>query len=103
MRKEPIKKYRSSNKKYQTISLTMTEKTFHLLEKKVNKTKDKNMSKFIEETVFMAEIIDVPKRRKKIIYPLKKTFTFSEEFVKKIKKSNNMSLYIEKILNKKLK
>jgi len=101
--KTTIKKYRSSDKNYKTISLTIDEKVFIKLEKAVQKTKEKNMSMLIEKLVFNADMKIMPKRRKKIIYPVKKTFTFSEEFVSKIKKSNNMSLFIEKILNKKIK
>ena len=101
--KTTIKKYRSSDKNYKTISLTIDEKVFIKLEKAVQKTKEKNMSMLIERLVFNADMKIMPKRRKKIIYPVKKTFTFSEEFVSKIKKSNNMSLFIEKILNKKIK
>lgn len=96
------KRYRTSvlDKKYKTISLTLDKKLVKKIEVEVNKTEDKNMSKFIEESLSVSKIKKMPLRRKTNSFPVKKTFTFSEEFVKKIKKSGNMSLFVEEVLQK---
>lgn len=102
--REAKKRYRSNeDERYKTTSLTLEKKVIDFIEKKVNKTEDKNMSRFIEENVSGHKIIEMPKRRKFKSFPIKKTFTFTEKFVEKIKKSGNISLFIEKILKKKFK
>lgn len=97
------KRYRSSFNDiiYKTISLTLNEKLVEKIKKEVEKTEDKNMSRFIEETVHGSKIIEMPVRRESKSFPVKKTFTFSDTFVKEIKKSGNMSLFIENVLTKK--
>lgn len=102
--REAEKRYRSSvsDINYKTISLTLDKTLIKRIEKEVGKTEDKNMSKFIEELVFNSKTIkDVPARRKSKTFPIKKTFTFTEEFVKTIKESGNMSLFVEKVLKRK--
>lgn len=106
--REAEKRYRSSvnDVNYKTISLTLDKNLVKRIEKEVGKTEDKNMSKFIEEIVFVTcynseTTITVPIRRKSKTFPIKKTFTFTENFVKTIKESGNMSLFIEKVLKRK--
>ena len=93
------KKYRPRTKDgasvgYKTISLTLHEKVIDFLET-VNSD---NNSEFIEKNVSKMDIEEMPKRRELKTFPIKKTFTFTKNFVKKIKKSGNMSLFIEKKL-----
>jgi hypothetical protein len=93
------KRYRSRTESdYVTISLTIEKNLLDIIDEKVNSTDEKNMSKYIEETVSGCPIEKMPKRRSFKTFPIKKTFTFTKDFVKKIKKSGNMSLYIESIL-----
>jgi len=98
-----IKKYRSSGKGiiYKTISLTLNENVMRFIIKETQKTEHKNMSRFIEEIIFGSVIEGMPKRRAFKSFPVKKTFTFTEEFVTIIRRSGNMSLFIESVLNKK--
>lgn len=93
------KQYRASNDaNYVTTSLTLDKEIIDFLELEIAKTDEKNMSKFIEDNVFDANMCDVPKRRVFKTFPRKKTFTFTEDFFNKIKLSGNMSLFIEIIL-----
>lgn len=97
------KRYRASANDiiYKTISLTLNEKLVKKLEQEVEITDDKNMSRFIEESVSGSKVVEMPVRRESKSFPIKKTFTFSDTFVKEIKKSGNMSLFIENVLTKK--
>lgn len=101
--REASQRYRATGKDivYKTISLTLDEDLMKALKTEVSKTEDRNYSQFIENAVKGAKKIEVPKRRKFGTFPVKKTFTFTEDFVKKIKTSGNMSLYIEEVLSKK--
>ena len=93
------KRYRSTeNITYLTISLTLDKKIISFLDKEVQKTKSNNASKFIEENIFEFPFSKMPTRRKFQTFPIKKTFTFTEKFVKRIKKTGNMSLAIEQAL-----
>ena len=97
--REAVKRHRSDEGvKYVTASLMLDRKIFKFLKKEVNKTEDKNMSKFLEDIVAPLKIRKMPKRRKFGNFPVKKTFTFTEKFKKKIKKSGNMSLFVEEML-----
>ncbi len=101
--REAEKRYRTKkDTKYKTKSLTLEKKVVHFLDNEVKKTEDKNMSKFIEENVKITKKIPVmPKRRKFGTFPIKKTFTFTEDFVKAIEVSGNATLFIEESLIKK--
>lgn len=99
--REAEKRHRSNgNSKYDTVSLTLDPKIINFLEKEVEKTEDRNMSKLIEDIVSPLSIRKMPKRRKFKSFPVKKTFTFTEKFKKKIKKSGNMSLFVEDMIMK---
>lgn len=89
---------RSRSIKFQNISLTLEKKLILLIEEKLKDYENKNMSLFIEENVKNCRIKKMPKRRKFKTFPVKKNFTFSIDFVKKIKQSGNMSLFIEEKL-----
>ena len=102
--REANKRYREAKKEnYMTISLTIEKDVMRKIEKAVSKTSEKNWSQYIEVAMTDARVEEMPKRRKFGTYPDKKTFTFSEDFVKKIKKSGNMSLFIEDFFAKKFK
>lgn len=89
---------RSRDIKYKRISLTLDKNLIDFLYKEINNFEDKNMSQFIEENLKDYSLIKTPKRRKFGTFPIKKTFTFSVGFVKEIKKSGNMSLFVEEKL-----
>jgi hypothetical protein len=100
-KREATKRHRSDrSSKYVTVSLTLNPKILKTLEKKVNRTEDKNASKFIEEIVSPFRVYKMPKRRKFKSFPTKRTYTFTENFKAKIMKSGNMSLFVEDILMK---
>lgn len=101
--RESEKRYRASSDKlvYKTISLTLDEDLVKMLKAKVDETDDKNTSRFIEETVMGAKVSKMPVRRKFKSFPIKKTFTFTEKFVNEIKRSGNMSLFVEEVLTEK--
>ena len=87
---------------YKTISLVMSEPIYKKLEKAVNNETDKNMSRYIEDNVTIKNFKTSYERRDYNKDSLiKKTFTFSEDFVKKIKETGNMSLAVETVLRKK--
>ena len=97
------KQYRASgDNKYLTVSLKIDKDIIKKLEKAVSKEPDNNLSRYIEETVKGSPVKEMPVRRLYKTFPIKKTFTFTEDFVKEIKPSGNMSLHIESILSAKL-
>jgi len=97
-----IKKYRKEETIYRTISLTLDLRLISELALRIQKESDQNMSRFIENKVtrLLKSSIKIQKRRSYKSYPIKKTFTFTDEFVKKIKASGNMSMCVESILVK---
>lgn len=95
------KRYRSNKNSYKTITLTLGKEIINFLSDEVEKTSDKNMSRFIEDNLDSCSLEKMPKRRKFKTFPFKKTFTFTEKFVKIIKESGNMSLFVEKKLTEK--
>lgn len=96
------KHYRHSDKsiEYVTTSLTLDTNLVEFIEKEMALREEKNMSKFIEENVNTGDKFDIEKKRKQKTFPVKKTFTFTKDFVEKIKPSGNMSLFIESSLIK---
>ena len=98
-----MKKYRErSGEKYETISLTIEQETMDGIEKMAMQTEDKNISSYIEKNVINSPIEEMPKRRKFKTYPVKKTFTFTKGFVDHIRKSGNMSMFVEHVLESKI-
>ena len=100
-----FKRHRNNTgEEFQTISLKLDEKVLENLTAKVAETEDKNMSRFIEETMLSAMEafkIDIPKRREYGSYPVKKTFTFSKNFITEVKKRNtNVSFFVDSMLAK---
>lgn len=87
-------------KDFKTVSLLIAEPIYIELEKAVNNSNHKNMSKFIEDNLF-DEKLNSLYRREYSGYLKKKTLTFSETFYKKIKASGNMSLCVEGFLKEK--
>ena len=88
-----------------TISLMLTEKTIDELAHKAANSDNKNMSEIIESTVrnyiSKNKNIEIPARKPYFSFPVKKTFTFSPDFVKIIKNSkSNMSTYVDTVLQK---
>jgi len=100
------KRYRNSDNGvvFITTSLILTKALVNGIEKKLEESPeyDSNMSKFIEDNVNLASIEKIGGRRaySKKGATTKKTCTFTENFVKELKKSGNMSLTVEKILSK---
>ena len=96
----------STKIKYETISLTLNTQLIDFLNEKI-KNEDNNMSRFIE--IHVSKTLDKLKnkitieRRKYKTFPKKKTFTFSTGFVKQIKESGNMSVFVDTILTKEFK
>lgn len=99
-----FKRYRNNyNTKFSSISLKLSKTLISEIEKRVQKEPDKNISKFVEETIlsFPENIKTNSKDRCKYkTYPVVKTFSFSEKFLKKLKKQQNMSFFVEAILKK---
>ena len=100
-----LKRYRENpcRKTYVTTSLTLDRNIVIFLEEKIKHEDDKNMSRFIEEHVtknmnLFSETI--PLRRPYRSKPQKKTFTFTEEFVKAVKKRGRRSFFIESVLKR---
>jgi metal-responsive CopG/Arc/MetJ family transcriptional regulator len=91
---------------YSTQTITMSKIVFSAVNEIVEKESDKNMSRFIEETVRKhlpyKNKKEIPKRRAYREYPVKKTFTFTHDFVSKIKEYGNTSIFIETVLKKAL-
>jgi len=103
--KKPERHRRNYIRDTKTISFTFDKRLVESLEKIIAEEHDKNMSRYIEDTVssllpFKGE---VPDNRPYKSYPRKKTFTFTEDFVSRIKTYGNMSLVVETILVKKLR
>lgn len=96
--REAEKRYRPTNEEYKTISLTLDSKLINFIETEILETEDNNMSKFIEDNLENCSFHEMPKRRKSGTFPIKKTFTFTKKFVEMIKKSGNMSLFVEERL-----
>lgn len=96
-RNRPAKKrYRAAEKKNRiTISLTLDKTVLEYITWNAGQTHENNLSAFIEDYCQKFDVSLMPKRREFKTFPIKKTFTFSKEFVKKIKKSKNMSLWID--------
>lgn len=104
--REARKRYRNSDKDilYKTISMTLDSKLIKALELKIEQEPDKNMSRFIEDCVSenlkkKNDKVVTPARRPYRTIPEKKTFTFTQNFVKKIDTlSPKRSFFIETIL-----
>ena len=98
-----MKNYRESKQglNYKTVSLKFNKDTYQRLEKAVSHSSLKNMSHYIEETLSSEKPEDLTSERRKYgTIPVKKTFTFTEDFFNKIKQSGNMSLYVENAIQK---
>jgi len=100
-----LKRYRNGNNKtkFIPVSLKLSRTLIKEIEKRVKKEPDKNMSKFIEDTIlsFTGNIeIKNGGRCKYRTYPIIKTFSFSEQFLKELKQQQNMSFYVEAALQK---
>jgi len=96
-----MKKYR--NIKTKTISLKLSKSLVDILDLKVTAHRNQNMSILIEEAASRAMLKYIPvittgKRKYNNDIYVKKTFTFSEEFVRQIKKTRNMSMCVELLL-----
>jgi len=106
MKSPTSKRHRRSNiKNSQTVSFTLDKRLVEHLESVTDSEPDKNMSRFIEDTVFPLLPFrgEIPGNRPYKSYPQKKTFTFTEDFVSLIKAHGNMSLLVETILVKKMR
>lgn len=98
----PQKQYRhdGKDKNYQTISLTLSPKIIKFLDEKIKTLENKNMSAFIENAGLNFKT-DFQERREYGKKPKRKTFTFSTDFIKKIKNTGNMSMAVESAIIKK--
>jgi len=95
-----MKKYRQSQDvKYRKVSLKFSKQTLSLLEKATSKTEEKNLSATLEQIVSENPVKEKVLRRKRNSDLLKKNFTFTENFYQTLKKSGNMSLYVEQSLS----
>jgi|WetSurMetagenome_2_1015567.scaffolds.fasta_scaffold06496_13 hypothetical protein len=102
---EEKKKYRDSNTqiKYTTISLTLDQRLISEIAIRVQSIPGHNTSAFIENRVtaiLKNSKNKIKKKRTYKSYPIKKTFTFTQSFVERIKLSGNMSQLVESILAK---
>jgi hypothetical protein len=101
-----LKQYRFFDTPTQTISLKLSEKILERLKKEISKKENKNMSLWIEcfvndyTNTHIFNVVLPGKRKYKDEIFIKKTFTFSRDFVIKLKNSKNMSFYVESILTK---
>ena len=88
-----------------TTSFTFDKRLVESLEKIIAEEHDRNWSRYIEDTVsaLLPFKGKVPDNRPYKSYPRKKTLTFTEDFVSKIKAYGNKSLVVETILAKKLR
>ena len=91
---------------YITVSLKLRPDVLQALENAVSETIDKNMSRYIEETVSKkirrrpVKLKDVLRQKYKT-YPIKKTFTFSPAFVIELKNQNaSMSFFVGEVLSR---
>lgn len=110
-RKRPANKRfraRSDNgHSYQTISLCLHQDIISFIENKIADEPDNNFSVFIEREITQyvekKKIIVTPIEKKHAYGsgPIKKTFTFSPDFVFMLDKSGNRSLFVETMLRKK--
>lgn len=105
--REANKRYRTSGGVpcvFESKTIKLDKEVFQETKNRVEQEEDKNMSRFIEDTVddvLRNEKLDVPNRRPYRNYPIKKTFTFSHGFVDKVIKVNpNFSSVIETALAK---
>ena len=95
---------RKSDSGMVTVSLKIGKKTLDELISITKDSRNHNMSQVIEETV--TKIISKKRkieyaRKPHQSYPVKKTFTFTPEFVKLLKtNSNNMSAFADAVLIK---
>lgn len=104
--RKATKRYRPSDAKYETVSLTLGAPLVQALEKAVEFEPDKNASRFIEESISSlmkkTKIIelkdDISRSSFYGSFPQKKTFTFSKDFIGMMKASGNMSFFVRSAL-----
>ena len=101
--KNKQKQYRDSvsTGQYVTVSLTLDKELIESIEKTVD-----NVSQYIEDTITPQLPIKapVPSRREYNKSPIvKRSFTFTPEFVSRMSKYENRSLAVELLLSKKIK
>ena len=98
----PKKSYRhdGKNKNYKTITLTLSKNILDFLEEKTNETVEKNMSIFIEN-LGLSFNTRIKARREYGQKPVRKAFTLSEDFRKKLNATGNMSMAVELAIMKK--
>ena len=98
-----LQRYRN-NKGKATVSITvkLTQNVLTELQTRMLNEPDNNMSRFIEDTAktVIGQKFKLPANRRKGTYPIKKTFLFSADFAKKLKKEKNISIYVEALLDK---
>lgn len=89
---------------YASLTIKLSQKCLKLAEKARTKQNTQNMSAFIEGYVRPYIGQHTPIRRPFGKYKLiKKTFTFTEEFIAGIRDCGNMSVYIEQELMKRIR
>jgi len=97
------KQYRKKidNLEIKTISLILSEGTLEAIDNECEKLDHGNRSRFIEDflkdSCFNKVTIQRPSGEK----TTKRTFTFTSKFIKRIKKTGNMSLAVDRALRKK--
>jgi len=98
------RRYRSLGSKSKAITISIDETLYSKLEKKLKSEPDNNMSALIETLSDGFDFSDTNMKKSVIAKTarLKKCFTFSNDFIKKLTDTGNRSATIEKILTEKL-
>jgi metal-responsive CopG/Arc/MetJ family transcriptional regulator len=84
------------------VSLRLSNQLIVEIDKRTLKEPDRNRSRLVEDSVksCMDSIENIPTRRENGVGLTKKTFSFTHEFAKELKKQQNMSFYVETILQR---
>ena len=103
MLKTPKQKkfYRPKSGQLVTVSMTLSNAFVESIAAIIKNDPEQNMSNYIEENIspHLPYTPRLPSRRKYGSYPIKKTFTFTKEFVDKLREYRNISILIESILS----
>lgn len=101
-----MRQYRHDSKIYETKSLMLREHTVSEMQSRINELPGYTMSRFIEETVHDylvnnsvdSDIIMVKRNAGEGKF-IKKTFTFTKEFISEISSGHNMSGLVDFVLS----
>lgn len=98
----PQKKYRHDGRRYRNVTITIAEDTLLVLNNAIAKGTDKNISSFIENAGLKFD--GVTGRRSYGKSPvIRKSFTFSTDFIAKLNRAGNRSVALETAIIKKFK